>query len=90
MEYLYRRLPGSWWQYLWVWVPCSAFISYAICQIVRQPGQPLFVALVVWSLAIMGLRVLVTTVLLHDKVAPGAWAALALLLAARIVQTVWR
>jgi hypothetical protein len=90
MEYLYRVLPQSWWHYLYIWAPFSLLISYCICKLVTQPGVPLVGALIIWSLAIMGTRVAVTLFLLHDRVAPGTWVALALLLAGRVAQAVWK
>ena len=90
LEYLYRVLPGPWWHYLWIWIPCSTVISYSIYTLVTQPGVPLFAALIIWSLAVIFTRVFVTIALLHDHVSPGNWAALACLLAARIAQVVWK
>lgn len=89
-EYLYRTMARPWWHYLWLWVPLQLFIGYSIYKIVTFPGQPLVGALIVWSFAIIGLRVFTTVFLLHDKVPPGTWAALGLMVVARIVQTVWK
>lgn len=90
LEYLYRVLPGPWTHYLWIWTPCSLVISYCIYSLVTAPGVPLVGALVVWSLAIMGTRIFVTVALLHDRVPPGTWCALALMVVARFTQSVWK
>lgn len=90
LEYLYRRLDGGWWEYLWVWTPLSLCISYSICKLIRTPGLPLVGALIIWSVAIMGLRVLVSAVILRDHIALGTWVALGLMVLARISQQVWR
>lgn len=88
-EYLYRTLPGSWGRYLWLWIPMQLAIGYGICHLVRTPGVPLVGALIMWSFAVIGLRIFVSTVLLHDHVAPGTWCALGLLILARIAQSTW-
>lgn len=90
MEYLYRTLPGPWWHWVWIWTPLALVISYAICFLVRTPGIPLVGALIIWSLAVMGMRVFVTTVILGDTVALGTWIALGLMICARFAQQVWR
>lgn len=89
-EYAYRVLPGTWWQYLPVWCVSGLIVSFAIHKLVTQQGTPLIGALVVWSFAIIVSRVLVTLFLLHDRVSPGTWCALALMVTARVAQTVWK
>jgi len=89
-EYLYRTLPDPWWNYLWLWVPMQTAIGYCIYRLVTQPGVPLIGALVMWSFAVIGTRVCVCVFLLRDKVPGGTWAALALVAAARLVQSIWR
>ena len=89
-EYLYRRLTGDWWSYLWIWLPLSGCISYCRCQLVRAPGMPLIGALLIWTLCIMGLRILVTLVLLKDHVSHGTWAAITLLLIGRVLMATWK
>ena len=88
-EYLFRKLPGPWHHYLYVFIPCALFINYAVCQLIRQPGLSLLDALIVWTLSIMVLRVF-ATYMLGDAVAAGTWFALALIVMARIVQVGWR
>lgn len=89
-EYLYRTLPGSWLSNLWVWVPLQLGIGFAIYKLVTTPGTPLVGALIVWSFAVMGLRVLVSCVILKDVVPLGTWIALGLMIAARVAQSTWR
>jgi hypothetical protein len=89
-EYLYRTLPPPWWHYLWLWVPMQVAIGYCIYRIVTQPGVPLIGALVLWSFAVIGTRVFVSLFLLHDRIPNGTWAALALMVAARLAQSFWR
>jgi hypothetical protein len=89
-EYLYRTLRGPWWHWLWLWVPMQLGIGYCIYRIVTVPGVPLVGALVMWSFAIIGTRVLVSVFILRDVISIGTWAALGLMVAARIAQSVWR
>lgn len=90
LEYCYRALRGSWLTFLWLYAPASILISFCIYRLVNQPGVPLVGALIFWSVSVIGLRILVTVVLLKDHVPPGTWAALVLLVLARIVQAMWR
>ena len=90
MECLYRVLPGGWWPWIWIWAPLSLTISYSICKLITVPGVPLVGALIIWTLSVMGLRVLLTTVILRDAVPVGTWAALGLMVVARVVQVSWK
>lgn len=89
-EYLYRTLKEPWLHYLWAWIPIQLAIGYCIYRLVTQPGVPLIGALIIWSFSIIGLRVLVTVFLLHDRVAMGTWVALGLMIGARVAQSVWK
>lgn len=86
-EYLYRTLQNPWHYYIWLWVPLQLGIGYCIYRMVTMPGATLLDAFIVWALATTVLRVLVTTVLLHDAVKWTTWAALALVLMANVVRT---
>lgn len=89
-EYLYRVTPGPWWRHLHIWIPLTLAISYCVHTLVRAPGMTLIGAFVVWTFATLLCRVFVSVFVLHDKVPPGTWAALALIVLARIVQQVWK
>lgn len=89
-EYLYRVLPGSWWDYVWAWVPLQCAIGYCVYRLVTTPGTSLVDAFVVWTFSTIVLRVIVTIGLLGDPVKPGTWAALGLVFLARIAQVTWR
>lgn len=89
-EYLYRVLPGSWWSYVWAWIPLQCAIGYTVYRLVTTPGATLLDAFVVWTFSTIILRIGVSVFLLHDKVPPGTWAALVLVVTARIAQGVWR
>lgn len=89
-EYAYRTLPGPWWHYLWIWVPLQTFIGYCVYRLVTTPGTTLLDAFIVWTFATVLLRVGVSVALLGETVSRGAWAALALVVLARVVQTAWR
>jgi len=88
-EYLYRRLPGEWHEYLWIWTPIALAVSYSICQLVRQPSTSLLDAFVVWAFSTTIMRVALTVLVLGDPVKGGTWFALGLLLMARVAQTFW-
>ena len=88
-EYLYRVLPGPWWQYLWIWIPFSLSISYAINRLVKVPQTALLDAFVIWAFSTMALRVVVTLALLRDPVRQGTWIALGLIVLARCIQAWW-
>jgi multidrug transporter EmrE-like cation transporter len=90
-EYLYRTLPGPWLHYLWAWIPMQLFIGYAIYRLVTTiGGQSLIAAFVVWSFCTIIMRVALSVFILHDKIAPGTWAAVVLIIAAKITQQVWK
>lgn len=88
-EYLFRRLEGPWHEHWYIFVPIAICINYAVCQLVRQPGTTLLDAFIVFALATTATRVLVSVVVLGDPVKGGTWFALALLLMARVAQTMW-
>ena len=88
-EYCYRTI-GNPVHYWYVFLPVQCFIGYSIYKIVTVPGTPLVGALIVWSFATIFMRVFVSGVILRDTIAPGIWAALALLVLARITQTYWK
>lgn len=89
-EYLYRVLPGSWWSYLWAWIPLQVGVGYCVYRLVTAPGTSLLDAFVVWTFSTIVLRIIVSVALLHDKVPNGTWAALALIVVARIAQVSWK
>lgn len=90
-EYLYRSHPGaSWLTHAWLWVPLSAAVSLCVYHIVNAPGQSLLSAFIIWTATTVVLRTCVCVFILHDKVSPGTWAALCLLVIARIIQQVWK
>jgi hypothetical protein len=89
-EYLYRTLPGPWIRDLPLYLPIQVVICLCIYKLVTTPGQPLLGALILWSFATITTRVFVSTVLLHDKVPVGTWVAVALMVAARFSQQIWK
>lgn len=89
-EYLFRTIKEPWYHYLWAWIPLQTFIGYCVYRLVTTPGTSLIDAFIVWTFATIGMRVFVSAAILHDTVAPGTWAALALMLIARAVQVTWR
>lgn len=89
-EYLYRITPGPWYRNLWMWLPLTLIVSFCVHEIVKAPGMTLIGAFVVWTFATLGARVLVSVFVLHDRVPPGTWAALVLIVFARIIQQVWK
>jgi hypothetical protein len=90
MEYLYRVLPGGWLRWSWLYVFPALLVSFSIHKLVTTPGVPLVGALVMWSICIMGSRIFVTMFVLHDKVSPGTWVAVGLMVIARFAQTFWK
>jgi multidrug transporter EmrE-like cation transporter len=90
-EYLYRSYPGtSWLSNAWMWVPLTCAVSLCVYHIVNTPGQTLLSAFIIWTATTIVLRTLVCVFLLHDTVTPGTWAAMGLLVIARITQQVWK
>jgi hypothetical protein len=89
-EYLYRVLQGPWWHYLWAWVPLQVAVGYCVYRLVSAPGATLLDAFIVWTFSTIALRIAVTVFLLNDPVRPGTWAALCLVIMARVTQTWWR
>jgi hypothetical protein len=90
VEYLYRTLPGPWWSHLYIWIPAQLTIGYAVYRMVNVPGVPLIGAFITWSCCTLALRVCVSIFLLHDKVTPGTWVAVGLLILAKVAQHIWK
>lgn len=92
LEYCYRTFPAPWTNpaYLVFFVAGQCVIGLAIYKIVNMPGVPLVGALVIWSFATIFMRVVVSSVFLHDKISPGTWCAVLLLVVARFAQTFWK
>jgi len=89
-EYLYRITPGPWYRNLWMWLPITLLISFCVHELVKAPGVTLIGAFVIWTCTTLVTRIFFCVFILHDKVAPGTWAALALIVFARIIQQVWK
>lgn len=83
-------LPGPWWHYLWAWVPLQTAVGYCVYRLVTVPGTNLLEAFVIWSFSTIVLRISVSVVLLNDPVSRGTWAALGLVIMARVAQNTWR
>ena len=88
-EYLYRTLPGPWWQYLHIWIVLQMSIGYSIYRLVTIPQTTLLDAFIVWAFSTTFMRIFLTVALLHDPVKGGTWFALGLLIMARIAQSFW-
>lgn len=89
-EYWYRTLPGDWWHYIHLWVPTQLLISFAIYKIVTTPNVNLLDALIVFTFSTLMCRIFVSVWMLDDKIGPATWVAFGLLVAARVVQVVWK
>lgn len=89
-EYLYRTMRGSWFDNWLVFTPLTVLVSICVWHLVRTPGVSLLGSFVIWTATTIFLRTLVCVFVLHDKVTPGTWAALGLLVLARIIQQVWK
>ena len=88
-EYLYRTWTGSWLSGLWMWIPLQLAIGYCIYRLVTIPNTTLLDAFVIWAFSTTFMRVIISTLILHDDIKAGTWFALALLLMARVAQTFW-
>jgi hypothetical protein len=89
-EYLYRSMPGPWSRHLWLWLPLTLGISLCVHHIVNTPGVSLLGSFIIWTATTLILRTIVCVFILHDTVTPGTWAAIVLLVIARIIQQVWK
>jgi hypothetical protein len=91
LEYTYRTMPAPWSSgpHFVLFMALQTVIGICIYKIVTTPHTSLIAAFIVWACATIVLRVIVTLIL-KDPVSPGTWAALALLVTARIVQHFWR
>lgn len=92
LEYTYRTMPAPWtnaWHLL-VFALAQIFIGVSIYKIVTTPGTTLIGAFIVWSFATVLTRTLVSVFVLDERVPPGTWIAVGLLLMARVAQQVWR
>lgn len=90
LEYHYRLNPDSFLGSSLIVIPANIVIAYCVFRLVTTPGTSLIAAFVVWSFATIVLRVGVSVFLLGDKVAAGTWAALCLIVAAKVVQAAWK
>lgn len=90
LEFLFRKLPGPWHSYWYVFIPAACFINFAVCQLVRQPGLNLIDAFIVFAFSTTLSRTLISVFVLGDHVGPGSWFALGLLLMARVAQVGWK
>lgn len=91
-EWSYRALPAPWsnaWHFVG-FIIAQSFVGVCVYKIVNTPNTSLLAAFIVWSFAVVVARTCVTVFLLHDKVSNGTWAAVALLLCARITQAFWK
>jgi len=89
-EGLCARLSGEpYLRYLWLWIPLYIGINYPIYRIIGG-AESLLDALVVFSMSTMALRVVVTFFILRQRVAPGTWVAVGLVVAANLVRRSWR
>jgi hypothetical protein len=89
-EMLYRKLPGPWLDHWYFWVPLTIGISVCVHGLVNAPGVSLIASFIVYTSTTLVLRTLVCLFILHDKVTPGTWVAIVLLVIARIIQQVWK
>lgn len=91
-EFMYRTSPPgeTWFSRAWLWIPLSALVSLCVFHIVRAPGASLLSAFIVWTCTTIIVRTFVCIFILHDPVSKGTWLAIALLVAARIAQQVWK
>ena len=88
MEWAFRAYPEiSWWRLFPVVAFPALFINFAICQLVRGAGS-LLDAFVVFALCTMGARVAVSVLWLPDAIPLTTWAALGLVMLARVMQVV--
>jgi multidrug transporter EmrE-like cation transporter len=92
LEYCYRTLPVPWsnaWYFTFFLIAQCA-IGISIYKLVNTPGVPLIGAFVIWSFSTIIMRTIVSVVFLGDKISPGTWCAVALLLLARVAQSFWK
>lgn len=86
----YRKLGGSYWSHLYLWIPAGIVVGYGVHALVTVPNTSLMAAFITWTCTTLIARTLVTVFILHDRVTPGTWCAVGLLVTARILQQVWK
>jgi hypothetical protein len=89
-EYGYRKLGGSYWSHIYLWIPAGLIVGYGVHALVTVPKTSLLAAFVTWALTTTVCRVLVCVFVLKDNVTTGTWVAVCLLVLARISQQVWK
>jgi hypothetical protein len=85
-EYLYRVLPGSYWQYAYIYIPHQVLLGYTLFRLIRTPRMSLVGVLVLFSMVTAITRATLSVFVLGDHVGRGTWIALGLVVLARIVQ----
>lgn len=89
-EGLYVRWTAPWWHGLWLWIPMQLLIGYSVYRLVTSPSLSLLDAFVMFALVTAALRIAIAVLVLRQDIAPGAWAAFVLLIAANFIRHYWR
>lgn len=89
-EYGYRKLGGSYWAHIYLWIPAGMVVGYGVHALVSVPRTSLLAAFVTWTLTTMVCRVIVCALILRDPVTRGTWLAVALMILAKLAQQVWK
>lgn len=87
-EYGYRKLGGSYWSHIYLWIPAGLIVGYGVHALVTVPKTSLLAAFITWACVTMVARTLVAVFVLHDKITLGTWIATGLVVTARIIQQV--
>lgn len=92
IEYSFRTLPPPWHNpiHFAAWMVVQMSLGFCIYKLINAPGTTFLAAFVIWAFATLCMRVALNLFVLHDPISKGTWAALSLLLLARIVQHFWR
>jgi multidrug transporter EmrE-like cation transporter len=88
-EYLYKTLQGPWIKWLPLWIVLQLSIGYCIYKLVTTPNTTLMESFTVWAFSTIAMRVAVSIFILGETVKGGTWAALALIVMARVIQATW-
>lgn len=89
-EYMFRTVPGGWFGNLHYYLPMQLLVSYCVYRLVTMPGMSLVEAFVIWAISTSVARVILSVFVLHDHVSNGTWMALALILVAKLAQSIWK
>lgn len=90
IEFSFKKLPGGYMMWAWLWVPGGVAVNYIVYRLLTSPGTSMIDAFIIWTFSTILLRLALSVFVLQEYITPGTWAALGLLIVARVLQLYWK